>query len=263
MQPTLPESPWCLPVFGTSSTRRITYEGFDCRRRRTRTRHCLGISSEPTRHAIVLYGSESWHARAGRCIHIDSSDTEGLAAWAEANGIDLTVVGPEGPLNLGIVDAFERRGLRIFGPNRAAAEIEGSKVFAKELMHKYGIPTAAYHVCTTAEEALATLEKMGAPVVVKADGLAAGKGALVCQTLDEAKQAIQDIMVDRVFGDSGNRVVIEEFLVGEEASFARFCRWRTLRLDGTGTRPQSDLRRRQGAEHRRHGSVFACTCSDV
>lgn len=186
--------------------------------------HAMAWALHRSPHVTKLYCTDPnpGMLALAECIHMDASDTEGLAAWAEANGIDLTVVGPEGPLNLGIVDAFERRGLRIFGPNRAAAEIEGSKVFAKELMRKYGIPTAAYHICSTPEEALAVLEKMGAPVVVKADGLAAGKGALVCQTLDEAKQAVQSIMVDRIFGDSGNRVVIEEFLVGEEASLLAF-----------------------------------------
>lgn len=145
-----------------------------------------------------------------------------LARWAKNNRIDLTVVGPEAPLTEGIVDRFQAADLPIFGPNRLAAELEGSKVFSKELMHRHNIPTAAYHICDNVADALRRIDAVGAPLVVKADGLAAGKGVIVCETVEAARTAVQEIMVDRIFGTSGARVVIEEYLVGEEASLLAF-----------------------------------------
>ncbi|MDR0331426.1 MAG: phosphoribosylamine--glycine ligase [Chitinispirillales bacterium] len=141
-----------------------------------------------------------------------------LADWAEANEVNLTVVGPEVPLAEGIVDIFKKRGLLVFGPSKAAARIEGSKVFAKKLMKKYGIPTAGFEVFTAKDKALAYIEGKGAPLVVKVDGLAAGKGAIVCDTLDEAKAALADIFDKKSFGAAGESVVIEEKMSGEEAS---------------------------------------------
>ncbi|MBN2035730.1 MAG: phosphoribosylamine--glycine ligase [Chitinispirillaceae bacterium] len=141
-----------------------------------------------------------------------------LAEWAVANEIDLTVVGPEVPLVEGIVDIFMRRGLRIFGPSKAAARIEGSKAFAKNLMKKYGIPTAAYDVFTGKKKALEYLARRGAPIVVKVSGLAAGKGAIICDTEAEAKSALVDIFDKKMFGEAGASVVLEEKMTGEEAS---------------------------------------------
>jgi len=161
-------------------------------------------------------------AEVGDNVAIAADDISSLADFAAREEIDLTVVGPELPLTLGIVDHFEERGLRIFGAKAAAAEIEGSKVFAKELMRKYGIPTADYEVCQTPREAEAAVGRFGAPVVVKADGLAAGKGVLVCRALEEARAAIRAIMSERAFGAAGERVVVEEYLRGEEASFLAF-----------------------------------------
>jgi len=138
-------------------------------------------------------------------------------AWEEK--IDLTVVGPEQPLSLGIVDMFQNHGLKIFGPTKAAAFIEGSKAFSKDLMHKYDVPTAAYGVFTDIESAEAFINKTGAPIVVKADGLAAGKGVIIAQTCEEAVDAVKDMLSGNAFGSAGSRVVIEEFLTGEEASF--------------------------------------------
>ena len=144
---------------------------------------------------------------------------EALADFAYERGIDLTVVGPEDPLVQGIVDIFQASGLRVFGPCREAAQLEGSKAFSKDFMKRFGIPTAEYKVFSDPQEAKDYVKAQGAPIVVKADGLAAGKGALVCKTLEEALAAVDRIMVEKAFGDAGNRVVVEEFLTGEEASF--------------------------------------------
>ncbi len=150
-------------------------------------------------------------------IRVDELDK--LLLFAQANSIDLTVVGPEQPLSLGIVDLFEANGLKIFGPSKDAAYIEGSKAFSKDLMHKYNLPTAAYGVFTDLAEAEAFIDRTGAPIVVKADGLAAGKGVIIAQTKNEAMDAARDMLCGNAFGDAGSRVVIEEFLTGEEASF--------------------------------------------
>ncbi|TNF50645.1 phosphoribosylamine--glycine ligase, partial [bacterium] len=167
-------------------------------------------------------------AREAETVPIDVEDIPALVDFALKEGIGLTAVGPELPLTLGIVDAFEEAGLRIFGASKAAAEIEGSKVFTKDLLAKYGIPTGSYEVFTDPGPARDHLKEVGAPIVVKADGLAAGKGAIVCQTLEEADEAIRIIMEERQFGDAGDRVVIEEFLVGEEASFLAFSDGKTV-----------------------------------
>ena len=145
-----------------------------------------------------------------------------LREFAQAEEIDLTVVGPEVPLTLGIVDTFQAAGLEIFGPNKAAAQIEGSKGFSKDLMARYNIPTAAYQSFTDHAQAVAYIREQGAPIVVKADGLAAGKGVIVAMTEEQAIAAVDDIMLDQVFGDAGTSVVIEEFMEGEEASFFAF-----------------------------------------
>ena len=152
------------------------------------------------------------------CIDISVDDFDGLLKFARKEKIDLTVVGPEVPLVNGIVDQFEQNGLPVFGPSKAAAELEGSKAFAKLIMDKYDIPTGSYKTFSGYEDAVNYLETTACPVVIKADGLAAGKGAIVCQNYKEAEAAIKLIMKDRAFGDAGNRVVIEEFLEGEEAS---------------------------------------------
>lgn len=156
------------------------------------------------------------------CIPIDVFNFAELIAFAKEQSIDLTFVGPEQPLVAGIVDAFQEEGLLIFGPTKAAAKIEGSKSFAKELMQKYNIPTAASATFTEAEAAIAHVQKMGAPIVVKADGLAAGKGVIVALTEEEAIEGIKDMIGNQRFGDSSSRVVIEEFLDGEEFSYMSF-----------------------------------------
>ncbi len=152
-------------------------------------------------------------------VAIDVMDFEALADFAEANTVGLTIVGPEAPLVEGVVDYFSARGLRCFGPSKGAAQLEGSKAFTKDFLARHNVPTAAYANFTELEPALAYLREQGAPIVVKADGLAAGKGVIVAETLAQAEEAVRDMLSGNAFGDAGCRVVIEEFLSGEEASF--------------------------------------------
>ena len=166
--------------------------------------------------------------KMAECVNIKSDRVHDLLNFAKFEGIDLTVVGPEAPLTLGIVDLFEKEGKKIFGVSRAAAELEGSKVFAKELMRRYNIPSAEYKVFYSPIEAEGYIRMKGAPIVVKADGLAAGKGVIVAATVEEAVEAVNLIMREKAFGESGNRVVIEECLKGEEASFMAFTDGETV-----------------------------------
>ncbi len=163
-------------------------------------------------------------------IQIEASNIDELVKFAEKNAIDLTVVGPDDSLALGVVDAFQARGLRIFGPTRAAAEIESSKAFAKELMRETNVPTAAFRIFSKHSEALVYVRERGAPIVVKASGLALGKGVYVCKTLAEAESALAETMLDHVQGNAGNEVVIEEFLDGQEISIHAFCDGKTFVL---------------------------------
>lgn len=161
-------------------------------------------------------------ASLATCVNIGSEDIPGLLAFAKEKGVDLTMVGPEAPLCAGIVDRFQEAGLKIFGPSQAAAEIEGSKVVAKDIMAKYGIPTAKYAAFTSPEEAVKYINQIGAPCVVKADGLAAGKGVIVAMDKETALGAVRSVMVDRDFGEAGKLMVVEECLVGEEVSILAF-----------------------------------------
>ncbi|MCG9966613.1 phosphoribosylamine--glycine ligase [Pelotomaculum terephthalicicum JT] len=167
-------------------------------------------------------------ARQAACVNIGAEDIPSLLAFAREKAIDLTLVGPEAPLTAGIVDQFQAAGLKIFGPSRAAAEIEGSKVFAKDIMAKYNIPTAGYAVFTDPAEAAAYIEKAGVPCVLKADGLAAGKGVIIANDLRTARSAVRSIMVDRDFGEAGARLVVEECLTGEEVSILAFTDGETV-----------------------------------
>jgi len=162
------------------------------------------------------------------CVEIGATEVDKLLKFALEQKIDLTVVGPEASLVEGVVDTFEDHGLRIFGPNKAAAILEGSKVFTKEFLAKYNIPTAAFGVFTESDEAKAYIDQCGAPIVVKADGLAAGKGVIVASTVEEAKEAVDLIMQDKAFGSAGNTVVVEACLTGEEASFIAFTDGKTV-----------------------------------
>ncbi|MEQ7865597.1 phosphoribosylamine--glycine ligase [Xanthomonas sp. WHRI 8393] len=167
-----------------------------------------------------------------RNVAIKVDDLDGLLALAQREAVALTVVGPEVPLVLGVVDRFHALGLRIFGPTAKAAQLEGSKAFAKDFLARHGIPTAYYAVHTEVDAALAYVREKGAPIVVKADGLAAGKGVIVAMTLSEAEDAVRDMLSGNAFGDAGARVVIEEFLDGEEASFISM-------VDGTHALPMA------------------------
>ncbi|HEY0635911.1 MAG TPA: phosphoribosylamine--glycine ligase, partial [Gammaproteobacteria bacterium] len=152
-------------------------------------------------------------------VAIGVTDIPALVAFARTQGVALTIVGPEAPLVIGLVDAFRSAGLRCFGPSRAAAQLEGSKAFTKDFLARHQIPTAAYRNFTEVDAALAYVREQGAPIVIKADGLAAGKGVIVAMTLAEAEAAVRDMLSGNAFGEAGHRVVIEEFLEGEEASF--------------------------------------------
>ncbi|GAA5345116.1 phosphoribosylamine--glycine ligase [Planifilum fimeticola] len=168
-------------------------------------------------------------ADGAECLPFSATAVDELSRFAEEEGIDLTVVGPEAPLLSGLVDRFEERGLKVFGPRREAARIEGSKRFAKELMVRHGIPTARFRSFTNAEEAKRYVREQGAPIVVKADGLAAGKGVVVARTVEEAEEAIRQAMEERVFGAAGEEVVIEECLFGQEMSLMAFVDGETVR----------------------------------
>ena len=183
------------------------------------------MESPQTKKIYVLPGNPGM----GEAINISVTDNAAILRFAKEKKIDLVVVGPEIPLINGLVDELEAAGIRTFGPRAKAAEIEGSKAFAKNLMKKYGIPTARYEVFTEAESARAYIRKEGAPIVVKADGLAAGKGVIVAETIQEALDAIDVIMENNSFGDAGTRIVIEEFMEGEEASLLAFTDGKVIR----------------------------------
>ena len=163
------------------------------------------------------------------CVEIGAMEFDKLAQFAKEKEIDLTVIGMDDPLVGGVVDVFEKEGLRVFGPRANAAIIEGSKAFSKDLMKKYHIPTAAYENFTSPEEALAYLETAKMPIVLKADGLALGKGVLICNTLEEAKEGVKTLMLDKQFGAAGDTIVIEEFMTGREVSVLAFCDGKTVK----------------------------------
>ena len=167
-------------------------------------------------------------AEFAECVDIKAMEFDKLVAFAKEKQIGLTIIGMDDPLVGGVVDAFEAEGLRVFGPRKNAAIIEGSKAFSKDLMKKYNIPTASYENFTDPEQALAYLENVKMPIVLKADGLALGKGVLICETLEEAKAGVKTLMLDKQFGDAGNEIVIEEFMTGREVSVLAFCDGKTI-----------------------------------
>lgn len=169
-------------------------------------------------------------AEVAECVNIGVMEFDKLVAFAKENEIDLTVVAPDDPLAAGAVDAFEAAGLRAFGPRANAAILEGSKAFSKDLMKKYGIPTAAYETFNDPEKALAYLETAKMPIVLKADGLALGKGVLICKDLEEAKAGVRTLMMDKQFGSAGDEIVIEEFMTGREVSVLSFVDGKTIRI---------------------------------
>ncbi|MDU4961586.1 MAG: phosphoribosylamine--glycine ligase [Sporomusaceae bacterium] len=193
--------------------------------------HALVLALQKSPLAAKIYCAPGNPGIAGlaECVPLDILDNEALCRFAKEKSIGLTVVGPEAPLANGIVDAFTAQGLRIFGPTQAAAAIEGSKSFAKDLMRKYQIPTAAYAVFASPQAAKDYVRRQGAPIVIKADGLAAGKGVVVAQTEAEAVAAIEAMLCDQAFGEAGSQVVIEEYMEGEEASILAFSDGYTVR----------------------------------
>ncbi len=185
--------------------------------------HALGwkVAQNPNVETVFVAPGNAGSALEPKLenVAIDVEDIQALVTFAKEKNIELTIVGPEAPLVIGVVDAFQEAGLAIFGPTQAAAQLEGSKAFTKDFLARHAIPTGAYANFTEIEPALAYVREQGAPIVVKADGLAAGKGVIVAMTLEEAEDAIKDMLAGNAFGDAGSRVVIEEFLDGEEASF--------------------------------------------
>lgn len=182
-------------------------------------------------------------AEVAECVNIGVMDFEKLVAFAKEQAIDLTIVAPDDPLAAGAVDAFEAAGLRAFGPRANAAILEGSKAFSKDLMKKYGVPTAAYETFDDADAAIAYLETADMPIVLKADGLALGKGVLICNTLEEAKEGVKSLMLDKQFGSAGNRIVVEEFMTGREVSVLSFVDGKTIK---TMTSAQDHKRAKDG-----------------
>ena len=193
--------------------------------------HALVNSIAKSSHVDKIYCApgNAGIAELAECVPIGVMEFDKLTDFALKEGIDLTVVAPDDPLVAGAVDAFEAKGLRAFGPRANAAILEGSKAFSKDLMKKYNIPTAAYENFDSADAALKYLETAKMPIVLKADGLALGKGVLICNTLEEAKEGVKTIMTDKQFGDAGNRMVIEEFMTGREVSVLTFVDGKTIR----------------------------------
>ena len=210
--------------------------------------HAIAASVAKSSQVDKIYCAPGNAGIAGvaECVDIQAMEFDRLADFAQENEIDLTIIGMDDPLVGGIVDVFEERGLRVFGPRKNAAVIEGSKAFSKDLMKKYGIPTAAYENFDTPEVALAYLENAKMPIVLKADGLALGKGVLICNTLEEAKAGVKTLMLDKQFGDAGNRIVIEEFITGREVSVLCYC-------DGTHIKPMTSAQDHKRAKDNDEG----------
>ena len=186
------------------------------------------VAKSPKCEKLYAAPGNAGIAELAECVDISVMDADSLVAFAKDKSVDFVIVAPDDPLAAGVADAFLDAGIKTFGPRKNAAIIEASKAFSKDLMKKYDIPSAAYETFTDADSAIKYLETQEAPYVLKADGLALGKGVLICQTLDEAKAGIQEIMVDKKFGDAGNKVVIEEFMTGREVSVLCFSDGKTI-----------------------------------
>lgn len=194
--------------------------------------HAIAVSAAKSPDVEKLYCApgNAGIGQVAECVPIGAMEFEKLAAFAKEKAVDFTIIGMDDPLVGGIVDVFEAAGLKVFGPRKNAAILEGSKAFSKDLMKKYNIPTAAYETFDDPFEALAYLETAKLPVVLKADGLALGKGVLICNTLEEAKEGVKSIMEDKKFGAAGNRMVVEEFMTGREVSVLSFTDGKTIRI---------------------------------
>ncbi len=187
------------------------------------------VAKSPKVDKIFCAPGNAGIGQIAECVPIGAMEFDKLTAFAKEQAVDFTIIGMDDPLVGGIVDAFEAEGLKVFGPRKNAAILEGSKAFSKDLMKKYQIPTAAYENFDDAKQALAYLEQANFPIVLKADGLALGKGVLICHTLEEAKKGVQSIMLDKQFGTAGNRMVIEEFMTGREVSVLSFVDGKTIK----------------------------------
>ena len=188
------------------------------------------VAKSPKVEKLYCAPGNAGIAEVAECVNIGVMEFDKLTAFARENQIDLTIIGPDDPLAAGAVDAFEAAGLRVFGPRRNAAILEASKAFSKDLMKKYGIPTAAYETFTSPEAALAYLETAKMPIVLKADGLALGKGVLICKDLEEAREGVKTLMLDKQFGSAGDEIVIEEFMTGREVSVLSFVDGKTIKI---------------------------------
>nr|UWI50419.1 phosphoribosylamine--glycine ligase [Clostridioides difficile] len=183
---------------------------------------CWKLSNEKNIEKVYCAPGNAGIANVAECVNIGDTDVEGLLKFAKENKIDLTIIGPEVPLVMGIVDEFEKEGLRVFGPNKKCAQLEGSKAFSKDFMIKHNIPTAKYKEYTNLEEAISEIDSFGYPVVIKADGLAAGKGVVIPENREDAIATLKEMMSDKKFGTAGDKIVIEEFLKGIETSILAF-----------------------------------------
>ncbi len=190
----------------------------------------MAVAKSPKTEKIYCAPGNAGIAQVAECVPIGAMEFDKLTSFAKEKAIDLVVIGMDDPLCGGIVDVMEEAGLRVFGPRKAAAVLEGSKAFSKDLMKKYNIPTAGYETFTSAEKALAYLGTAKFPIVLKADGLALGKGVLICNTLDEAKDGVKTIMEEKKFGDAGNTLVVEEFMTGREVSVLTYVDGKTFRV---------------------------------
>ena len=188
------------------------------------------VAKSPKVEKLYCAPGNAGIAEVAECVNIGVMEFDKLTAFARENQIDLTIIGPDDPLAAGAVDAFEAAGLRVFGPRKNAAILEASKAFSKDLMKKYGIPTAAYETFTSPEAALTYLETAKMPIVLKADGLALGKGVLICKDLEEAKEGVKTLMLDKQFGSAGDEIVIEEFMTGREVSVLSFVDGKTIKI---------------------------------
>ncbi len=191
---------------------------------------CMAVSKSKRVDKIYCAPGNAGISQLAELVPIKAMEFDALADFAEKNGIDFTIIGMDDPLVGGVVDVFEKRGLKVFGPNKSAAILEGSKAFSKDLMKKYNIPTAAYENFDNANDAIEYIKKAKMPIVLKADGLALGKGVLICNTLDEALDGVKTIMEDKKFGEAGNTMVVEEFMTGREVSVLSFCDGKTIKI---------------------------------
>src|SRR5437763_358437 len=221
---------------------------------------CWKLRQSPRLTALYCAPGYAGIARVAECVPVSADDLNKVLRFAREQAMDLTVVGPGLPLTMGLVDGFAAAGVRAFGPTAAAARLEGSKAFTKELLRHARVPTAFFGVFTEADDAVRYVNEVGAPVVVKADGLAGGKGVFICRTVAEAEEAIDELMRGRLFGDAGSRVVVEEFLEGEEVSFMALS-------DGTTVVPlatsQDHKRVLDGDQGPNTGGMGACSPAPV